>query len=131
MLPLLMDVCPTGQRLFELEAIVPICYLMKMTNNDSKLSIRTAYKVLALFMALCLCGPAAAFTGDPRFGHLGVGDGLSQGVVLSIFQDSQGFMWISTEDGLNKYDGYDFTVYKHEPDNPNSLSSSHVWGVNE
>jgi PAS domain S-box-containing protein len=40
-------------------------------------------------------------------------------------------MWFCTEDGLNKYDGYKFTVYKHEPDNPNSLSSSHVWAAYE
>jgi len=66
-----------------------------------------------------------------KFEHLTVSDGLSQSVVLSILQDSQGFMWFGTEDGLNKYDGYEFTVYKHETDNPNSLSHNHVWSIHE
>ena len=38
-----------------------------------------------------------------------------------MLKDSQGFMWFGTEEGLNKYDGYTFTVYKHDPEDPNSL----------
>ena len=39
-----------------------------------------------------------------------------------ILQDSRGFMWFGTEDGLNRYDGYTFKIYKPDPDEPNSLS---------
>ena len=85
--------------------------------------------LLTVFITLNI--PGTLYARQLQFGHFGVDDGLSQGVVLSILQDSQGFMWFCTEDGLNKYDGYDFTVYKHEPENPNSLSSSHVWDVYE
>jgi len=66
-----------------------------------------------------------------KFEHLSVADGLSQSVVLCILQDSKGFMWFGTEDGLNKYDAYKFTVYKHEPDNPNSLTNNYVWSIFE
>jgi ligand-binding sensor domain-containing protein len=38
-----------------------------------------------------------------------------------MLQDNQGLMWFGTEDGLNKYDGYIFSGYKHDPENPNSL----------
>src|SRR5687767_9794141 len=58
-----------------------------------------------------------------KFDHLQTDDGLSQSNVLCIFQDSRGFMWFGTEDGLNKYDGYNFTVYKNDPAKKNSLSN--------
>jgi ligand-binding sensor domain-containing protein len=50
---------------------------------------------------------------------------------LTNLQDHKGFLWIGTQDGLNKYDGYDFKVYKHDPDNPHSLSSSVITAIYE
>jgi ligand-binding sensor domain-containing protein len=61
-----------------------------------------------------------------KFQHIGVEQGLSQDIVTSIAQDSLGFMWFGTEDGLNKYDGYGVTVFKHDPRDTNSLSSSAI-----
>ncbi len=58
-------------------------------------------------------------------------DGLSQGGVYSIFQDSRGFMWFGTQDGLNRYDGYQFKIYKHDPTDHSSLSSSHILSICE
>ncbi len=49
---------------------------------------------------------------DLKFTHLTVEDGLSNNIVHCIFQDSRGFMWFGTQDGLNRYDGYNITVYK-------------------
>ena len=46
------------------------------------------------------------------FEQLTTNDGLSNGTINSIFKDSRGFMWFCTDDGLNKYDGYKFTIYK-------------------
>ncbi|MEJ7827932.1 MAG: two-component regulator propeller domain-containing protein [Segetibacter sp.] len=46
-------------------------------------------------------------------------------------QDSRGFMWIGTRDGLNRYDGYNFKVFTNDPDNPNSLSNNNVRDVIE
>ena len=51
--------------------------------------------------------------GRVKFEHLGLEDGLSQSSAICILKDSRGFMWFGTEDGLNRYDGYDFKVYKH------------------
>ena len=58
------------------------------------------------------------------FDRIGVEDGLSQGSIKYIYQDTKGFMWICTWEGLNKYDAYSFTHYKHEDFNSNSLTSS-------
>ncbi len=57
---------------------------------------------------------------------LGVKDGLSQGLVSGIVQDKDGFLWFGTKDGLNKYDGYHFTIYRHEKDNPYSLPGNYI-----
>lgn len=66
-----------------------------------------------------------------RFEHFSVSEGLSQSTVLCILQDSKGFMWFGTENGLNRYDGYKFTVYKRDPENPNSLSNNYIWALQE
>jgi hypothetical protein len=66
-----------------------------------------------------------------RFERLGLENGLSQGCVYAILQDSQGFLWIGTQDGLNKYDAYTFTVYRHDLTNPISLSTNHIYTILE
>lgn len=59
-----------------------------------------------------------------RFEHYSVEDGLSQRYVFEVVADCTGFLWIATEDGLNKYNGYDFKVFKHDPDNPASIGGN-------
>jgi signal transduction histidine kinase/ligand-binding sensor domain-containing protein/CheY-like chemotaxis protein/AraC-like DNA-binding protein len=53
-------------------------------------------------------------------------DGLSFGIINGITQDNKGFMWFATGDGLNRFDGTNFKVFKFEPDNPYSLPSNYV-----
>ncbi len=59
-----------------------------------------------------------------RFERLTVENGLSDNSVRAILQDRWGFMWFGTWNGLNRYDGYSFKVYKKNPDNPNSVSDN-------
>ena len=66
-----------------------------------------------------------------RFEHLSIEDGLSQNAGLDIFQDSRGYLWIGTQDGLNRYDGYSFKIYKHDPNDPNSLSHNSILTIAE
>ena len=62
-----------------------------------------------------------------RFRHLLVEDGLSQEAVQAILQDHRGLLWFGTQDGLNRYDGYDVTVFNHDPKDPASLSNGWIW----
>ncbi len=66
-----------------------------------------------------------------RFERISLEQGLSQSTVFCMLQDSQGYMWFGTEDGLNKYDGYIFTVYKHDPEDSNSLSGNRIQTILE
>ena len=66
-----------------------------------------------------------------RFDTISVEHGLSHSTVNCILQDSYGFMWFGTDDGLNKYDGYDVSVYRHAPDDPYSLSHDGVGSLFE
>ena len=51
------------------------------------------------------------------------------GAILSIAQDPQGFLWFSTENGLYKYDGYQYSAYHYEPLNPNSPAADNIWNI--
>ncbi len=55
---------------------------------------------------------------------ISIADGLSQGMVYDLMQDKEGFIWAATKDGLNRYDGYNFKVYTHDPYNPYSISGN-------
>jgi two-component system sensor histidine kinase ChiS len=66
-----------------------------------------------------------------RFEHISVDQGLSQNGAYAIIQDRKGFMWFGTQDGLDKYDGTSFTVYKHDPDDPASISDNWIWTILE
>src|SRR3974390_3391499 len=63
---------------------------------------------------------------DLRFAHLTTRDGLSQDNVVAILQDHRGFMWFAPGEGLNRYDGKSFVVYKNNPDDPGSLSHNFI-----
>jgi len=62
----------------------------------------------------------------PSFWHLTSEDGLSQNSINDILQDRRGFIWIATQDGLNRYDGNDFRKFYHQPHDPHSLTNSDV-----
>lgn len=65
------------------------------------------------------------------FSHLGVEDGLSQVSVLNIFQDSDGYLWFGTRNGVNRYNGYEFTIYRNKVNDSTSLSDNYIQAINE
>ena len=75
--------------------------------------------------------PNTSYSQNIRFEQLSLEEGLSQSVVNVILQDRMGFLWIGTEDGLNRYDGYNFKVYKPDADDPNSLSDRWITSLSE
>ncbi len=81
---------------------------------------------ISLLVLLLLSVPIISQERTIHFDHVTVADGLSQAKVNCILQDSRGFMWFGTEDGLNKYDGYTFQIYNHNPLDSASLSDNRV-----
>ncbi|MEP5763819.1 MAG: two-component regulator propeller domain-containing protein [Halieaceae bacterium] len=63
------------------------------------------------------------------FDRIDLEDGLSQAAVHSIAQDLQGYVWLGTQEGLNRYDGQEITLYEHEYDKPTSLSDNWIWDL--
>ena len=91
--------------------------------------MRFILTVLLPLILFGLSGSAWASGPSVRFDKLSIEHGLSQSMVFSIAQDEQGFMWFGTQDGLNRYDGYEFKTFRHDPDDPNSLSKNFVWAL--
>jgi signal transduction histidine kinase/ligand-binding sensor domain-containing protein/CheY-like chemotaxis protein len=89
------------------------------------------YRHLCIILLLLLSTLAYPQTEHLSFAHLGTAQGLSQSNVICSLQDSRGFMWFGTREGLNKYNGYGFTVYKNEIGNERSLSNNQVRDIVE
>jgi PAS domain S-box-containing protein len=65
------------------------------------------------------------------FEHYTVKEGLSQSEVSCFFQDREGFLWIGTQNGLNKFDGYSFEKFFHDPSDTSSISNNWIFSVTE
>jgi len=77
----------------------------------------------------CLKAQQVVRQGDPielSIQELGVADGLSQGMIHGLVVDLKGYLWIATKDGLNRYDGNHFHVFRHYPQDPTSIASNHT-----
>jgi signal transduction histidine kinase/ligand-binding sensor domain-containing protein/CheY-like chemotaxis protein len=77
-------------------------------------------------LLLLLSNIAYSQTAHLSFEHIGTAQGLSQSNVICSIQDSRGFMWFGTREGLNKYNGYSFTVYKNQIGDDKSLANNQV-----
>ena len=66
-----------------------------------------------------------------NFKNLTTKDGLSNNKINAILQDKTGFLWFGTDDGLNRFDGYDFKVYRNNSKDSNSISSNNIWSLFE
>lgn len=87
-------------------------------------------KILFLFIFL-LNSSLILYSQSYRFYHYTVNQGLSQSVIHSIYQDTRGFIWVGTQDGLNRFDGYSFIKFLHNPNDTNSLSDNWVYNITE
>lgn len=68
---------------------------------------------------------------DIVFNHLTTDDGLSQSSVTCVLQDKEGFIWFGTQDGLNRYDGYNFKIFKNIPGDSSSLKNNFIFSIIE
>ncbi len=87
--------------------------------------------LLMILFTLCMQAQDTIPTIYPPNEPFGVKEGLSQGLVMTMMQDKEGYMWFGTSDGLNKYDGYINTVYRNDPDDPYSLPENAVCSMLE
>ena len=87
------------------------------------------YKFVILFSAIWTSVQLRAQ--DYRLEHIGVEKGLSQGSPYHMLKDSRGFMWFGTQDGVNRYDGHNFKVYKPDINNPYALHGVNIAGLVE
>lgn len=87
--------------------------------------------VFRTLMILVLVANSYAQNNTMRFEHLTVEDGLSEGAIYSILQDSKGFMWFGTRFGLNRYDGHEFRVFNHDPNDPTSIPGHWISALTE
>ena len=78
----------------------------------------------AAIYSIVLTGATSGLHRDISFTHISINDGLSQSTVRSACQDNRGQMWFATHDGLNRFDGYDFTVYRHSDDDSTSIADN-------
>jgi signal transduction histidine kinase/ligand-binding sensor domain-containing protein/AraC-like DNA-binding protein len=83
------------------------------------------------FIFLIILCALDSFSQRLNFSHLTINDGLSQNAVFAILQDSKGFMWFGTKDGLNRYDGYAFKVFQHNPFDSATLSANYITALFE
>ncbi len=97
---------------------------------DSVGKFRSALKILLLFLLLGAIDIRAQHR-PFKFTRFTIEDGLSQSSVGRIMQDSFGFIWTVTEDGLNRYDGSSFKVYRHDPTDSTSIMASWVGNMLE
>ena len=88
-------------------------------------------KFLLILVILLLFSTSLFSQSKISFNHLTVENGLSQSSVTCILQDSNGFMWFGTQDGLNRYDGYNFKIFKNDPSDPKSLTDNFIFAIYE
>lgn len=110
----------------------PLYFLSAFTRKTTGL-LRSSLS-FALFSTFFLYGIFAARSqeaGNCFFQHLSTSNGLSSNSVQCIFQDSRGYIWIGTQNGLNRYDGKHITVYHCDPENPAALPRESIRGITE
>ncbi|KQR70188.1 two-component regulator propeller domain-containing protein [Pedobacter sp. Leaf176] len=87
-------------------------------------------KLFAFFLILLLCGVVRGNDTLP-FTTIGIEKGLSNNAVRAIFKDSKGFLWFGTHDGLNRFDGYEFKIFRNVLGDKSSLPHNYIYTISE
>ena len=91
-------------------------------------------KVLAMVCILSCMNISTSYASmveNYNFKNITIEDGLSQSTVETIYQDSKGYIWMGTNDGLDRYNGYEFKYYKHDKDDKNSIPNNYIVDIIE
>jgi ligand-binding sensor domain-containing protein/DNA-binding CsgD family transcriptional regulator len=101
--------------------------------NSMSLALIGKFSAVAGFLACLASAPPHLPAAQKRyyFDRISAESGLSQSIVTALYQDRQGFFWLGTRDGLKRYDGYEFTPYGFDSNNPRSLSNNYVTSLLE
>ena len=94
-------------------------------------SLAKSIRLLVFFVCAMITQSGFAINDNIRFENLNLDDKVAQQSIISIFQDSKGYMWFGTQDGLNRYDGIYFKAYQHDEDNPHTVSSGWIYSITE
>ncbi|MDA3821196.1 MAG: hypothetical protein PF450_01100, partial [Bacteroidales bacterium] len=94
-------------------------------------TLNTHSRLLLIWIIVSLSTSLTASVSDISFRRITINDGLSLSSVYAIYQDTKGFMWFATEDGLNKYDGKNFTIYSNTPGDLNTLCDKWIEIITE
>ena len=97
----------------------------------TKKIIKNTFLTMIVILSLSSKHAYANSYNDINFKSLTIENGLSQSTVETILQDSNGYMWIGTNDGLNKYNGYSFKKYEHDIYDKNTISSNYIVDIVE
>ena len=92
----------------------------------NKFSLRISSWIVSFFCLL-----PTVFTQSINFNYLTVEDGLSQSTILCSMEDSKGYLWFGTSDGLNRYNGYEFEVFRANPKEKYSLLDNEILALYE
>ena len=83
-------------------------------------------KILLLVIFCCAMIRQYGQSNDYQFSHLDCAQGLSNNHVTCLYKDKRGFMWFGTVSGLNRYDGYQFRIFKHDSKDPHSIGDNYI-----
>lgn len=87
--------------------------------------------IIITWVVLGLAASRDGMAQTTRFEHLTTADGLSQRIVLCLLQDRRGFIWAGTQDGLNRFDGYKFKIFRKDGVDSSGLTSNYIWTLFE
>lgn len=93
--------------------------------------LKDSFLKTKLFVAFTIITAIQASGQSYQFRRLSVDDGLSQSAIFASFQDNEGFMWFGTLDGLNRYDGHSFEVFRNDPDDSSSLGNNEIFSLTD